>query len=145
MKYTVFMAMLAVTSALKINEKSYHDPEVMVQPNLHLFEAEKTYEANITGKWSKERHKEKRIMKAELKAWIENEATKFEGVIIVDMLDKMKSVWKRTLGEDLPGMKLNWFRNRFTEVDTNGNGKIKADDKVEALITNLRLRSKKDE
>ena len=102
----------------------------MVEPNLHELEAEREYETNITGIWSKERHKEKRIMKAELKAWIEHEATHFEGLLIVDMLEKMKSIWSRTLGESLPVKKLNWFRHRFEEADHDGNGKIKADDEV---------------
>jgi hypothetical protein len=131
MKSFILIAMLAVTTALKVNTAlKEHDPEILVQPNLHLYEAEHTYEANNTGKWSKERHKEKRIMKAELKAWIENEANKLEGVIIVDMLEKMKSVWRRTLGEPLPAKKLNWFRKRFEEVDADGNGKIKDDAEV---------------
>lgn len=145
MKGFILIAMLAVTTALKINTVYEHDPEILVQPNLHLYEAEHTYEANNTGKWTKERHKEKRIMKAELKAWIENEANKLEGVIIVDMLEKMKSIWRRTLGEALPPKKLNWFRHRFEEVDSDGNGKIKDDAEVQKLITNLRLRSKLEE
>lgn len=84
-------------------------------------------------------------MKAELKAWIENEANKLEGVIIVDMLEKIKDEWMRTLGEPLPPMKLNWFRHRFEEADLDGNGKIKPEEEVQKLISNLRLRSKRDE
>lgn len=131
MRIALLVSLIAAVSAIQIKSHEQADVKALTELN----------QGSSFGKWTKMDKYKRKLMKKELRKWLEEQAETSKGITLENLWVELNTIYQENTGESFPEKKRMWITKKFKVSDVDKNG-ICIGDEVYDLIKHLKVAKK---